>query len=85
MKNLIPYLFLGLLFQEIIILVVAVVVEVHQMDRVTHRLVQILVLVLWVDLAVAALEDFKQTVHKQLLRLQTQAAVVVVVDGNLIQ
>jgi hypothetical protein len=66
-------------------LVVAVVVEVHQMDLVTHRLVQILVLVLWVDLAVVALEDFKQTVHKQLLRLQTPAAVVVVVDGNLIQ
>jgi hypothetical protein len=66
-------------------LVVAVVVEVHQMDLVTHRLVQILVLVLWVDLAVVALEDFKQTVHKQLLRLQTQVAVVVVVDGNLIQ
>jgi hypothetical protein len=66
-------------------LVVAVVVEVHQMDLVTHRLVQILVLVLWVDLAVVALEDFKQTVHKQLLRLQTQAVAVVVVDGNLIQ
>jgi hypothetical protein len=66
-------------------LVVVVVVEVHQMDLVTHRLVQILVLVLWVDLAVVALADFKQTVHKQLLHLQILAAVAVVVDGNLIQ
>jgi hypothetical protein len=49
-------------------LVVAVVVEVHQMDLVIPRLVQILVLVQWVDLAVVALEDFKQTVRKQLLR-----------------
>jgi hypothetical protein len=66
-------------------LVAVVVVEVHQMDLVTHRLVQILVLVLWVDLAVVALEDFKQTVHKQLLRLQTLVVVAVAADGNLIQ
>jgi uncharacterized membrane protein YoaK (UPF0700 family) len=66
-------------------LVAVAVVEVHQMDLVTHRLVQILVLVLWVDLAEVAPEDFKQTVHKQLLRLQTLAAVAVAVDGNLIQ
>jgi hypothetical protein len=66
-------------------LVAVVVVEVHQMDLVTHRLVQILVLVLWVDLAVVALEDFKQTVHKQLLRLQTLVVVVEAADGNLIQ
>jgi hypothetical protein len=43
------------------------------------------VLVLWVDLAVAALEDFKQTVHKQLLRLQTLVVVAEAADGNLIQ
>jgi hypothetical protein len=66
-------------------LVAVVVVEVHQMDLVTHRLVQILVLVLWVDLAVVALEDFKQTVHKQLLRLQTLVVVEEAADGNLIQ
>jgi hypothetical protein len=66
-------------------LVAVVAAEVHQMDLVTHRLVQILVLVLLVDLAVVALEDFKQTVHKQLLRLQTLVVVVEAADGNLIQ
>jgi hypothetical protein len=66
-------------------LVVAVVVEVHLLEMGTHRLVQILVLVLWVVPAVVALADFRQTVHKQLLRLQTLAVAVVAVDGNLIQ
>jgi hypothetical protein len=66
-------------------LVVVVAAEVRQMDLVTHRLVRILVLVLWVDLAVVALEDFKQTVPKQLLRLQTLVVVVAAADGNLIQ
>jgi hypothetical protein len=66
-------------------LVAAVVVEVRQMDLVTLRLVQILALVLWVDLAEEALEDSKQTVRKQLPRLQTLVVAAVVVDGNLIQ
>jgi hypothetical protein len=66
-------------------LVVVVVVEVHQMDLVTHQLVRTLVWVLWVVPVVVALADFKQTVRKQLLHLQILAAVAVVVDGNLIQ
>ena len=40
---------------------------------------------LLVDLAAVGPEDFKQTVHKQLLHLQILVAVVAVVDGNLIQ
>jgi hypothetical protein len=41
--------------------------------------------VLLVDLAAVGPEDFKQTVHKQLLHLQILVAVAVAEVGNLIQ
>jgi hypothetical protein len=66
-------------------LVVVEVVEVRRMDLVTHQQVQILELAPLVEMVVVEVADFKQTVRKHLLHLQTLAVVAVAVVGKLIQ